>query len=356
MASKQTPNRSSGATQSGPINLNAQGAWSAPLNTPITATRPNRRLFFQPNNSAAVSMPANHPARSANPPARSANPPAGSANPTTRPTDSSPRTSPLSHESESPSDVKECPLKQKVVAKGQETSFSIAVQSLTAFSSLFESIVIIEAVDGDHTKTFHLHKGLLSLHSSFFNAAFNSSFKEGQDNLIKLDERPEIVEAFMVWLYTGRMESRNNFERHTKDLQRVNDVYHFLIDCWIFGDKRVAPGFQNEALDRFIEVFVSVWKAIPNKTILYAFASTMPDSPVQRVVVDLMFHTCPDIACYAQTALRTGTFPPVAFLLSLLELVATKPPPRLGQDTFHEKFDKCAYHIHELPTAKKSPD
>ncbi|KAK6442997.1 hypothetical protein LTR95_000710 [Oleoguttula sp. CCFEE 5521] len=54
--------------------------------------------------------------------------------------------------------------------------------------------------------SYLVHKELLCSASPFFAAALNSTFAEGLDQTVRLpEEKPEIFEWFLQWLYTGSM-------------------------------------------------------------------------------------------------------------------------------------------------------
>lgn len=54
--------------------------------------------------------------------------------------------------------------------------------------------------------TYLIHKELLTSASPFFAAALNSTFAEGLDQTVRLpEEKPEIFEWFLQWLYTGSL-------------------------------------------------------------------------------------------------------------------------------------------------------
>lgn len=53
-----------------------------------------------------------------------------------------------------------------------------------------------------------VHKELLTSASPFFAAALNSTFAEGMDQVVRLpEEKPEIFEWFLQWLYTGTLKT-----------------------------------------------------------------------------------------------------------------------------------------------------
>lgn len=57
---------------------------------------------------------------------------------------------------------------------------------------------------------YTIHKALLTSASPFFAAALNSTFAEGMDQTVKLpEEKPEIFEWFIQWLYTGTLKVQN---------------------------------------------------------------------------------------------------------------------------------------------------
>jgi len=112
-------------------------------------------------------------------------------------------------------------------------------------SSLYDTVVYIK-VAAQHKK-FCLHKGLLCDVSASFKCALTAHFKEAQEGVIDLvDEDPKIFERFNSWLYTGGVLS----EGEELDL----GSWSFLIELYIFAEKRIIPSLQDLLLDTMIHL------------------------------------------------------------------------------------------------------
>lgn len=79
----------------------------------------------------------------------------------------------------------------------------------TAFKTLSTVSEIIVGEEGERAGTrskYLVHKELLTAASPFFAAALNSTFAEGTNQAVTLpEEKPEIFEWFLQWLYTGSL-------------------------------------------------------------------------------------------------------------------------------------------------------
>lgn len=74
-------------------------------------------------------------------------------------------------------------------------------------------VPIVVGDDGDKARPqmrYLIHKELLTSASPFFAAALNGAFAEGLDQAVRLpEEKPEIFEWFIQWLYTGSLTVAN---------------------------------------------------------------------------------------------------------------------------------------------------
>ena len=74
------------------------------------------------------------------------------------------------------------------------------------FSAMATVVVGDEKNTARPALTYLIHKELLTSASPFFAAALNSTFAEGLDQTVRLpEEKPEIFEWFLQWLYTGSL-------------------------------------------------------------------------------------------------------------------------------------------------------
>lgn len=80
---------------------------------------------------------------------------------------------------------------------------------MTAFRNFTSFATVVVGDDTNATRppvTYMVHKELLTSASPFFAAALTSTFAEGLDQTVRLpEEKPEIFEWFLQWLYTGSL-------------------------------------------------------------------------------------------------------------------------------------------------------
>lgn len=73
---------------------------------------------------------------------------------------------------------------------------------------------------GPSGKEFHIHKGLICYYSEYFRGAFKGGFQESE-GVVKLDDdRVDVFQCFVNWLYTGKVVGQEKkFElKDNKDL------------------------------------------------------------------------------------------------------------------------------------------
>lgn len=79
----------------------------------------------------------------------------------------------------------------------------------TAFRTFSAMATVVVGDEKNTTRpalTYLVHKELLTSASPFFAAALNSTFAEGLGQIVRLpEEKPEIFEWFLQWLYTGSL-------------------------------------------------------------------------------------------------------------------------------------------------------
>ena len=90
-----------------------------------------------------------------------------------------------------------------------------------------------------------IHKELLTAASPFFAAALNGTFAEGLDQSVKLpEEKPEIFEWFLQWLYTGSL----SIPHHGNNMQAVALNGAMLLDHHAHANAVLAHPLTAEAL------------------------------------------------------------------------------------------------------------
>jgi hypothetical protein len=127
---------------------------------------------------------------------------------------------------------------------------------LTLPHRLLGGLVEIQVGKGADTQVFHVHKGLLSKQSAFFNAAIDSGFREKVENKIVLKDKgddPLTFEFFLTWLYTGSLPSVLDYI--SISVARQEDVEFLFLRLFAMADRFLAPDLKNLSYLRLREVF-----------------------------------------------------------------------------------------------------
>ncbi|KAI6220381.1 Speckle-type POZ protein-like isoform X2 [Aphelenchoides fujianensis] len=97
-------------------------------------------------------------------------------------------------------------------------------------------------------RVFHVYKAFLFLHSDVFRAMFKHKWKEQETNAVPIkDFEPEIVEAMLRFMYTGRVE---NLEQNARQLFLAADKY----DVKLLRDLTVDHLCAKVALENVVEM------------------------------------------------------------------------------------------------------
>ncbi|ETN42568.1 uncharacterized protein HMPREF1541_01725 [Cyphellophora europaea CBS 101466] len=113
----------------------------------------------------------------------------------------------------------------------------------TALSHLSGPIVSVTVGSGAEAKTRALHKDLLKAKSRYFEGCLSGKFSESVNNQVTLpDMNPEAFGAFVVWAYTGKIESDD------KDCKI--DRASKLVRLWILSDRLMCESLQNLCMDQ----------------------------------------------------------------------------------------------------------
>jgi hypothetical protein len=96
-----------------------------------------------------------------------------------------------------------------------------------------------ESTPGPELPKFIFHKNLISHHSPFFSAAFNSIFKEGISQEMTLEADLKVFGVFSNWLY-----SQTIF-----DASGERPGLCTLAHLWMLADRFLIPKLQNEVVD-----------------------------------------------------------------------------------------------------------
>lgn len=178
--------------------------------------------------------------------------------------------------------------KKKSISKYAAPPETFIQHQLTSTRTLYDNIVYIEV--GASIQRFGIHKSLLCHRSAFFEAAFNGSFKEGEEGVVVLeDEDPETFQRFNEWLYTGILLD----EQEKKDIS-----YGILVDLHIFAEKRIMPGLQNDTIDALIRLGDAADSSMDSPDVNRIWHYTDESSKIRRFVIDQFVYTTDLVSCF----------------------------------------------------------
>jgi hypothetical protein len=153
-----------------------------------------------------------------------------------------------------------------------------------------KDIVTLIAVEGDDTKEFLVHKEFACHYSPTLNAAFNSTFIEGQTQTYCLENTSEgVVRLLIQWLYTQKLDIvslRNVYYEHdNEDLTEQSDEEDDdenlrLAQLWVLADQLLIPKLQNLVLRIFDEIRIEL-KILPVNCFSYVYENTSKDSKIR---------------------------------------------------------------------------
>lgn len=159
---------------------------------------------------------------------------------------------------------------------------------------------------GSDATPFLLYKEVICQDSLFFKAAFQSTFKEGEEQTLFLpDDDVRLFGVYQTWLNTNQL--RYSFEHE--------QCWLHLAKLWIFADKICALKFRNKVVDAFFDVYISnagKVKFASAHTVNYVYEHTAVNSSLRELFLGLFFqmdHDKPNMVPY-----------PCFFLASIAEI------------------------------------
>ena len=211
----------------------------------------------------------------------------------------------------------------------------------------------IEVGPEGNSRTFNVHRDLLSFYSGYFRHIFNSGIVEPSGGIIRLySEEPDVFESFVKWLYTRRA--------HEEQITEHNDYqyYMFFVKLWILAARHDVPLLMNEMVDSLHQSVVTMWSLPREETIKEIHVNTPAGSILRRMVVDMFTSiggpSMPDI-------LKDHRDESISdFLLDLVKdyIADDERKPALGQKEY-KALDICAsFHVHDeegVKCTKKRP-
>ncbi|KAK3722424.1 hypothetical protein LTR37_002416 [Vermiconidia calcicola] len=178
--------------------------------------------------------------------------------------------------------------KKRKIAHDSNTKFALRQNAVNAPSHGIETVVV-RTGPGDYTKTFNVHKDLLTKHSEFFKAALSSEWKEGQERVVRLREleNPEPFKLFVDFLYTGKIFSGKVVDVGTMDHSEANlQEYYLLVKAWTLGEMILSTPFKDGIMDAMISKLVA-GEDFPDSWHPWVWKRTTPNSTLRRLLVDI---------------------------------------------------------------------
>lgn len=210
-------------------------------------------------------------------------------------------------------------------------------------------------VGPDKTK-FAIHRNLLCSVSDKFRATFERGWKETHDGSLKLKEdQPHIFALFKHWLYVGELHNSKPddslSDQSTQMGRRIlgtvatvgqqamtaeaaaEHVYRVqadLVDCYIFGQYHLIPGFQNKVMDQLIKYRASGWPLLSrdHSLVVQAFEHTSESSNLCTYIIE----EAASLGPFISSTLRN--------LVKLVRPDAAAIPPVW-------RYNICHYHEHK---------
>ncbi|KAL8951250.1 MAG: hypothetical protein Q9222_002752, partial [Ikaeria aurantiellina] len=206
-----------------------------------------------------------------------------------------------------------------------------------AFLELLDTVVTV--VVGKTQTPFHVHKGLLCSKSAYFNAAFNSSFKEAVDGSIRLiDEDPNIFRYYILWVYNQPFDEDilddDCFYLYLMADRLGSEVLQNLV-MDIIWDQRQVENYDCQKREEDSQPSPRTEYPVQPETITHVYENTLPGSMLRSILVD----------CFAWNE-NLGDYPelvntPPEFLYNTLKTCTRHLPMRLDGEVAPFEQDKC---------------
>ncbi|KAG9666959.1 hypothetical protein KCU95_g18048, partial [Aureobasidium melanogenum] len=198
-------------------------------------------------------------------------------------------------------------------------------------SEHFGAVVTIEV--GPENKAFIIHEDLLFFYSDYFRTAFKGSFREANEGKLSLpEESTKTFYIFNSFIYTGQL----------RDMDSVIGIElraYTLCALWIFGDKYLAPAFQNTVIDHLVERTEKVQKPL-DKLMTYIYEGTLVDAPLRKLVVDWQVYGG------NPTTKETLSHWPAEAVTDLAIANAGRQCKHFNSKKLPQDRDRCHYHVH----------
>lgn len=165
-----------------------------------------------------------------------------------------------------------------------------------ASADILKSLLDGPAVDiyvGRKRKHFAVQKKLVCNRSTYFDKAFNGAFKEGVEGTIYLpDDDPDIVEAFIAWLYRGTL-----LQAPLDSKAEVQEAVNHYIHLYLFAEKYGIESLQNQAMDGLLDTLSKYRRYLNPSGAKRAYRQSPVGSPLRRLAVRGIAHLIARNSC-----------------------------------------------------------
>ncbi|KUJ22796.1 uncharacterized protein LY89DRAFT_763279 [Mollisia scopiformis] len=133
-----------------------------------------------------------------------------------------------------------------------------------------------------------VHKDFACHYSPVFQAAFNSSFIEGQTQEYRLQDTSEIVVRVLInWFYTKKVDVEAlGFTGESIKTAYYETRFISLVELWILAEKLLIPELQNMVIREFYRLKLAAM-IVPTSCFHAIYEDTVVGSPLRRLCVDI---------------------------------------------------------------------
>jgi hypothetical protein len=166
-----------------------------------------------------------------------------------------------------------------------QRSHFVIYRILTHSRKLGYEIVHIRV--GKEAKDFGIHKDLICHHSPYFNAAFNSQFKEAETGIMILeDTESRVFELFYQWLYTQNLWEEDAAEKKWPASEEVIMLY-------IFADKGMVTPLKDQIMAALEGIF-DMYRHLSFSHFRLLWQNTSTSDPIRDYMADMIVWTMVD--------------------------------------------------------------
>jgi hypothetical protein len=193
-------------------------------------------------------------------------------------------------------------------------------------------MVTVKVSSAGRKSSFIVHKDFICFYSPYFKAALNSTFQEGVEHSVDLEDvEPTTFSLFINWVYRQRIVEPDEAPLDLKG----------AILLWLLADRLLATSLQNAAIELLDKAFVDVpWFTFIETNLVYD--NTVVGSPLRKYLV----------ARIVKSSQRLGIHSPKELLVDIVERL--KPGHSYNCQLLPKK-ELEAFHVKDLPVHSSPP-